>query len=564
MTSPHPLTPTPRPGEPERYTVGVDFGTLSGRAVVVRIRDGKELAAAVHTYRHGVIDRHLPQGGAQLPPDWALQHPEDWRDVLRRAVPAAVAAAGIDPAAVIGIATDFTACTVLPTLADGTPLAETELAGRPHAWPKLWKHHAAQPYADRINELAHARGEKWIARYGGRISAEWQFAKALQVLEEDPLVYGACARWIEAADWIVWQLTGSESRNACTAGYKGIHQDGAYPSEEYLAALNPRFADFARTRLEFPLSALGSRVGSLSTRAAAWTGLRPGIAVAAGNVDAHVTAAAARAVGDGQLLAIMGTSTCHIVNAPVLADIPGICGVVHGGVVEGTYGYEAGQSAVGDIFAWALDQGVPPDYLAEAAVRDEDLHTLLSRKAAGQPVGGHGLVALDWQGGNRSVLVDHRLSGVIVGLTLATRPEDVYRALLEATAFGTRVIVEALEGGGVPVDEFIVAGGLAKNELLMQIYSDVLRRPVSLAASTQAPALGSAIHAAVAAGAHRDVREAAAAMGRRLPAVYTPDASRADAYDALYAEYRLLHDRFAADGQLHRLRRIRDTANTAN
>ncbi|MFD0375623.1 ribulokinase [Streptomyces sp. NPDC127112] len=556
--------PALRSGEPDRYTVGVDFGTLSGRAVVVRVRDGQELAAAVHTYRHGVIDRYLPQGGARLPPDWALQHPEDWRDVLRRAVPAALAAAGIDPAAVIGIATDFTACTVLPTLADGTPLAETELSGRPHAWPKLWKHHSAQPYADRINELAHARGEKWISRYGGRISAEWQFAKALQLLEEDPLVYGTCARWIEAADWIVWQLTGTESRNACTAGYKGIHQDGAYPSEEYLAALNPRFADFARTRLELPLSALGSRVGSLTTEAAAWTGLRPGIAVAAGNVDAHVTAAAARAVEDGQLLAIMGTSTCHVVNAPVLADVPGICGVVSGGVIEGAYGYEAGQSAVGDIFAWVLDQGLPPDYLAEAAERDEDLHTLLSRKAAAQPVGGHGLVALDWLGGNRSVLVDHRLSGVIAGLTLATRPEDVYRALLEATAFGTRVIVEALEAGGVAVREFIVAGGLARNELLMQIYSDVLRRPVSLTASDQAPALGSAIHAAVAAGAYGDVRTACAAMGRRLPAVYTPDTSRADAYDALYAEYRLLHDRFAADGQLHRLRRIRDTTLTAN
>ncbi|MEU3405431.1 ribulokinase [Streptomyces sp. NPDC006670] len=564
MTSPDPLTPTPRSGEPERYTVGVDFGTLSGRAVVVRIRDGQELAAAVHTYRHGVLDRHLPHGGAPLPPDWALQHPEDWRDVLRRAVPAAVAAAGIDPAAVIGIATDFTACTVLPTLADGTPLAETELAGRPHAWPKLWKHHAAQPYADRINELAHARGEKWIARYGGRISAEWQFAKALQVLEEDPLVYDSCARWIEAADWIVWQLTGTESRNTCTAGYKGIHQDGAYPSEEYLAGLNPRFADFARTRLAFPLSPLGSRVGPLSAEAAAWTGLRPGIAVAAGNVDAHVTAAAAQAVEDGQLLAVMGTSTCHVVNAPVLVDVPGICGVVSGGVIEGTYGYEAGQSAVGDIFAWVLDQGVPPDYLAEAAERDEDLHTLLSRKAAGQPVGGHGLVALDWLGGNRSVLVDHRLSGVIAGLTLATRPEDLYRALLEATAFGTRVIVEALEAGGVAVREFVVAGGLARNGLLMRIYSDVLRRPVSLAASDQAPALGSAIHAAVAAGAYGDVRTASAAMGRRLPAVHTPDASRADAYDALYAEYRLLHDRFAADGQLHRLRRIRDTTHTAS
>ncbi|THA79219.1 ribulokinase [Streptomyces sp. A0642] len=565
MTSAHPYTPSApqRADDSERYTVGVDFGTLSGRAVVVRVRDGEELASAVHAYTHGVIDRHLPGTGAALPPDWALQHPQDWLDVLRHAVPEAVAAAGVDPASVIGIATDFTACTVLPTLADGTSLVETSLADRPHAWPKLWKHHAAQGQADRINELAHARGEKWIKRYGGKISAEWQFAKALQVLEEDPEVYDACARWIEAADWIVWQLTGTESRNACTAGYKGIHQDGAYPSDDYLTALHPGFTDFARTRLEFPLADLGSRVGSLTETAARWTGLTAGTAVAAGNVDAHVTAAAAQAVEDGRLLAIMGTSTCHVVNSPVLADIPGICGVVDGGIVEGTYGYEAGQSAVGDIFAWVLSQGVPQEYADEAAERGEDLHALLTRKAAGQPVGGHGLVALDWLNGNRSVLVDHHLSGVLVGLTLATRPEDVYRALLEATAFGTRIIVEALERGGVPVHEFIVAGGLAKNELLMQIYSDVLRRPVSLAASQQGPALGSAIHAAVAAGAHPDVRTATAAMGRLQRDVYTPDTARADAYDELFAAYRSLHDQFGGGELLHRLRDIRNRAVTA-
>lgn len=287
--------------------------------------------------------------------------------MLRTAVPAAVAAAGVDPARVIGIATDFTACTVLPTTTEGLPLALLpEWSDRPHAWPKLWKHHAAQEQADRINALAHERGEKWISRYGGRISSEWQFAKALQVLEEDPEVYAACARWIEAADWIVWQLTGAESRNTCTAGYKGIHQDGAYPSPGYLGRLHPDFADFPATRLEHPLSALGSRVGGLSGRAAAWTGLPEGIAVAAGNVDAHVAAPAAGAVENGRLLAIMGTSTCHVLNGATLADVPGICGVVEGGIVEGAYGYEAGQSAVGDIFAWWLRQGVPDDYRTEA------------------------------------------------------------------------------------------------------------------------------------------------------------------------------------------------------
>ncbi|MER5639126.1 ribulokinase [Kitasatospora sp. NPDC002227] len=550
---------------PETYVVGVDFGTLSGRAVVVRTSDGEELGTAVHAYPHAVIEDHLPGSGRRLPPDWALQHPEDWREVLRTAVPAALAAAGVDPARVIGIATDFTACTVLPVRTDGTPLAETaEWSERPHAWPKLWKHHAAQAQADRINALAHARGEKWISRYGGKISAEWQYAKALQVLEEDPEVYAACERWIEAADWIVWQLTGAESRNTCTAGYKGIFQDGGYPSEDYLAALHPEFADFARTRLEHPPAPLGSRVGSLTPEAAAWTGLPAGIAVAAGNVDAHVAAPAAQAVENGHLLAIMGTSTCHVVNGAALADVPGICGVVNGGIAEGAWGYEAGQSAVGDIFAWWLRQGLPADYLAEAETTGEDAHQLLTRKAAAQRVGAHGLVALDWMNGNRSTLVDHHLSGVIVGLTLATRPEEIYRALLEATAFGTRVIVEALEQGGVPVHEFVVTGGLKKNALLMQIYADVLRRPVSLAVSEQGPALGSAIHAAVAAGAHPDIRAAAAAMGRVQRHAFLPEEGRAEAYDALFAEYRLLYDHFGTgpDKLLHRLRRLRNAALT--
>jgi L-ribulokinase len=538
------------------YAVGVDFGTLSGRAVVVRVADGAEMGTAIHDYADAVIERALPTGGGELPPDWALQNPNDWRDVLRTAVPEALAASGVDPAEVIGIATDFTACTFVPVLADGTPLCEVAgLTTRPHAWPKLWKHHAAQAQADRINELAHERGEKWIGRYGGRISSEWQFAKALQVLEEDPEVYGRAQRFIEAADWIIWELCGRETRNACTAGYKGIFQDGAYPSSDYLAALNPLFADFAETRLAHPLSALGSKVGTLTAQAAAWTGLPEGIAVAAGNVDAHVTVPAVRATANGKLVAIMGTSTCHMVNGAVLADAPGICGVVDGGISAGAYGYEAGQSAVGDIFAWWTS-------LTGAT------HERLSRESADAPVGAHGLLALDWMGGNRSVLVDHDLSGVIAGLTLATRPEEVYRALLESTAFGTRVIVETLTAAGVPVTEFVVAGGLQKNEFLMRIYADVLRRPVSIAGSDQAPAVGCAIHAAVAAGAYPDVATAGDAMGSVVSNAYVPDPARADAYDRLYAEYRTLHDYFSGRGTAsndvaHRLRRIRNEARAA-
>ena len=466
------------------YVVGVDYGTLSGRAVVVRVSDGAELGSAVHEYTHAVLTDALPDG-TPLGHDWALQVPSDYVDVLRTAVPEAVAAAGIDPARVIGIGTDFTACTMVPTVDDGTPL--NEVAGwssRPHAYVKLWKHHAAQPQADRINALAAERGEAWLPRYGGLISSEWEFAKGLQVLEEDPAAYAAMTRWVEAADWIVWQLTGDYVRNACTAGYKGIRQDGHYPSADFLGALNPDFAGFVTDKLDQPIGQLGDAAGRLNERAAGWTGLPAGIAVAVGNVDAHVTSAAAQALDPGQMVAIMGTSTCHVMNGAEVHDVPGMCGVVDGGIVAGLWGYEAGQSGVGDIFG----HYVPPTYT----------HESLTELAARQRPGEHGLLVLDWHSGNRSVLVDHELSGLVVGETLATRPEDVYRAVIEATAFGTRTIVETFERAGVPVAEFIVAGGLMKNALVMQIYADVLKRPLTLIGSDQGPALGSAIHAAVA------------------------------------------------------------------
>jgi len=546
----------------QQYAVGVDFGTLSGRAVVVRVADGAELGIATHEYAHGVVEERLPGSDLPLPPEWALQVPDDYRDVLRHAVPAAVAAAGIDPADVVGIATDFTACTMVPTLGDGTPLCEVDgLADRPHAYVKLWKHHAAQGQADRINQLAADRGEAWLPRYGGLISSEWEFAKGLQMFEEDREVYDRMERWVEAADWIVWQLCGRYVRNACTAGYKGILQDGAYPTPEFLGALAPGFGSFVTDKLDQPIGQLGDRAGGLTAEAAGWTGLPDGIAVAVGNVDAHVTAPAAQAVSPGQMVAIMGTSTCHVMNSDVLREVPGMCGVVDGGIVAGSWGYEAGQSGVGDIFGWFAESSVPAAYAVAAAGADESMHDHLTRLAAEQEIGEHGLLALDWHSGNRSVLVDHELSGLVVGQTLATRPEHIYRALLEATAFGTRVIVETFRDSGVPVEEFIVAGGLAKNALLMQIYADVTRLPLSIIDSDQGPALGSAIHAAVAAGAYADVPTAAKSMGKVRKSVYLPDERRAAAYDALFEEYLALHDHFGRrTSTMRRLKAIRRAA----
>ncbi|MCC2660602.1 MAG: ribulokinase, partial [Arthrobacter sp.] len=371
----------------ENYVIGVDYGTLSGRAVVVRVRDGKELGSGVFDYPHAVVTEALPTDvagvadgtAARLPGEWALQVPDDYRDVLRHAVPAAVADAGIDPAAVVGIATDFTACTMVPVKADGTPLNEVPgFANRPHAYVKLWRHHAAQGQADRINALAAELGESWLPRYGGLISSEWEFAKGLQLLEEDPEAYAEMDQWVEAADWIVWQLCGNYVRNACTAGYKGIYQDGHYPSDEFLAALNPQFKDFVSAKLDHTIGRLGDAAGYLTAEAAAWTGLPEGIAVAVGNVDAHVTAPAAKAVEAGQLVAIMGTSTCHVMNGDELHEVPGMCGVVDGGIVDGLWGYEAGQSGVGDIFGWFTKYGVPPEYHQAAAAAGQGIHEYLT------------------------------------------------------------------------------------------------------------------------------------------------------------------------------------------
>lgn len=543
----------------ERYVIGVDYGTLSGRALLVRVSDGAEMATSVYEYPHGVIENILPKSGAKLPPDWALQVPADYIDVLKNTVPEVLKISAIDPKQVIGIATDFTACTVLPVKKDGTPLSEiAEFAENPHSYVKLWKHHSAQPHADRITNLAHQRKETWISRYGGKISSEWEFAKALQLLEEAPEVYDAMDKWVEAADWIIWQLCGKYVRNICTAGYKGIYQDGHYPSAEYLEELNPRFRNFISEKLEHEIGQLGAIAGTLSEAASKWTGLPQGIAVAVGNVDAHVTSAAANAVKPGQMVAIMGTSTCHVMVSDVLEEVPGMCGVVPGGIVAGKLGYEAGQSGVGDIFAWFANNYVPKEYQRQAEASDMDIHSYLSKLAESQPVGAHGLVALDWQSGNRSTLVDHQLSGLIVGMTLATKPEEIYRAIVESTAFGAKKIVETFNKSGVNVDEFIAAGGLIKNRFVMQIYADVLNMPITIIKSTQGPALGSAIHAAVAAGEYSDVVEAAAVMGGTEDLKYLPNPKNAKIYEQLFEIYDKMYESFGHNGLMHNLRQIRD------
>jgi L-ribulokinase len=557
-----------------RYTIGVDFGTESARALLVDVADGRELATAVHQYANGVIDERLPQPDEDivLEHDWALQDPADYIASFKDAVPRVLAESGVDPADVIGIGIDFTACTMLPTTADGTPLCFLDAYRRePHAWVKLWKHHAAQPEADRINTVALERSEPWLARYGGKISSEWFFSKALQILDEAPALYAAADRLIEGADWVVWQLADVETRNSCTAGYKAIwsKRDG-FPPNAFFGALDPRFERIVDEKMSRRISSLGTRAGGLSERAAGWTGLRPGTAVAVANVDAHVAVAASTVTGPGTLVAIMGTSTCHIVLGESTAIVEGMCGVVEDGVVPGLFGFEAGQSGVGDIFAWFVENGVPPEYHERARLQGLGIHAALEAEAARLAPGETGLLALDWWNGNRSVLVDAELSGVLVGATLATRAHHIYRALIEATAFGTRVIIDSFSARGVAVDRVVATGGLPeRNKLLMQIYADVTGREFRVAASQQTSALGSAMFAAVAAGAetggYGTIVEASRHMARLREESYHPNPDHRAAYDELYHEYVRLHDLFGRGEMdvMKALRRLRATAGRA-
>lgn len=551
-----------------RYAIGVDFGSESGRAVLVDVADGRMLATAVLPYRHGVIDRRLPlaHGSVDLPPDWALQDPDDYIQVLRTTVPQVLATSGVDPASVIGVGIDFTACTMLPTTADGTPLCDLPaFRTAPHAWVKLWKHHAAQTEADRINAVARETGEGWLDRYGGKISSEWFFSKVLQILDEAPEVYAAADRFIEAADWMVWRLTGVETRSACTAGYKAMwsKRDG-FPDADYFAALDPRLRDVVDTKMSRVVLSAGIRAGGLSPEAAAWTGLPAGTAVAVANIDAHVAVPAATVTEPGRMVMIMGTSTCHMVLGPDELAVPGICGSVEDGIIPGYVGYEAGQSCVGDHFAWFVEQAVPGRYREEAQARGIDIHALLQEKGGRADPGASGLLALDWWNGNRSVLVDAGVSGLLVGATLSTTPEEIYRALIEATAYGTRVIVETFETHGVPIHEIVACGGLAdRSPMIMQIYADIVGLPFRLTASDQTSALGSAMFGAVAAGAsaggHATIADASRAMARLSDVAYSPDPARHATYDVLYREYVRLQDYFGRgeNDVMKTLRRLR-------
>jgi L-ribulokinase len=534
-----------------RLAIGLDFGTESARMVLVDVETGEEVGEAIHRFPHGVLDRTLPDGTPLLP-DWALQHPGDYIEAVEVLLrQAQQAAAGHRT---VGLGIDFTSSTILPVAAGGTPLCLLpEYAGEPHAWVKLWKHHGAQRQADRLNALQ----PRFLDLYGGRTSSEWLHAKALQILEEAPEVFKAADRIVEAGDWVVWQLTGQEVRSICQAGYKAHWQpESGYPGATFLASLHPAFS--ALLGKLAPPHPVGRQAGGLTAGWAARTGLPTGLPVAVALIDAHAAIPGLGVGEPGTLVMAMGTSTCHLLLSHHQVAIPGISGVVRDSVVPSLYAYEAGQAATGDALEWWVHT------LAWAAGgRTNGLLAALEQEAALIAPGGTSLIALDWWNGSRTPLVNADLSAILAGLTISTRPAEIFRSIVEATAFGTRQVIEILEAGaGVePVTEMRVCGGLTRSELMMQVYADVTGRTLRASPTPHASARGAAIYGALAAGTegggYDAPPDALRHMGIRDFREFHPDPGARARYDLLYQMYRELH-RYFGEGGTGLLKRLKD------
>lgn len=531
------------------YVIGADFGTLSARFLLVDPKTGKEVNTVVLSYPHGVMDQVL--FGVPLPDDYALQDASDYLFVLKEGVRTLIGDAQVTGDSIIGIGIDFTASTILPVDSDMEPMStKSEHRNNPHAYVKLWKHHAAQAHATRAAEIARKRKEPFIKRYGDQITSEWMIPKIMEILSEDKAFYEETARFIEAGDFIVSRLIGFESRSACQAGYKALwNKHDGYPSTDYFKALAPELETLVADKMSGPVKPVGSIAGYLTQSMAEQLDLKAGIPVTTAYIDAHSAVPALGITTPGKLVMILGTSTCHMVLSDKEILVKGISGVVEDGIIPGLYGYEAGQACVGNALEWFVETMVPKHYAKEADERGISPYALLEEKATRRFPGESGLIALDWLNGNRSILSDSDLSGVILGLTLRTLPEDIYRALIESTAYGARVIIEEFEREGVTIDELYATGGISKKSpLFMQIYADVTNRTIRIGKSDQAVALGSAIAAAAAAGkdqgGYDSITEASRHMGRLEDTIYVPDPKNVSRYETLYRIYRELHDGF--------------------
>lgn len=530
-----------------KYSIGIDFGTLSARAVIVDIASGEELAMSEMKYKHGVMSEFFLDN-KKLPENFALQHPQDYFEAMRVVVRNVVRESQIKKEDIIGVGIDFTASTILPVTNDGTPLCFFEkFKNRPHSYVKLWKHHAAQREADEINALAESMNESWLKRYGGVISSEWMLPKIYQIVKEDQEVYEHTDRFIEAADWIVWQLIGEETHSVCTTGFKAIwNEEEGYPCREFFRNLDKRLEYLIGTKVSEHIITMNKPAGRLSKKGAELLGIAEGTPVAPAIIDAHAALSSVGVMEPGSLMIIIGTSSCHILLGEQEVFIPGISGVVKNGILDGYYAYEAGQACVGDCFEWFVKNCIPQVYTVEAEKNEENIHMFLRKKAQKLPPGSNGLLALDWWNGNRTPYVNAKLKGMICGLTINTKPEEIYRALIEATAYGTRQIIELYETNDVPVKKIFTAGGIAeKDSMLLQIYADVTGREIRTAGASQTCAHGSAILGAVSEKGYSSLKKAIQAMAKTKEVVYRPNKENHLIYTKLYELYKSLSYYFA-------------------
>ncbi len=540
----------------EKYTIGLDYGTLSGRGVLARCSDGEILTSAVKEYPHGVMDQTLPDGTTKLPPAWCLEYPADYVEVLDTVIPKLLKESGVAKEDIIGIGIDFTSCTMLPIDADAVPLCEKpEFAGRRNAYVKLWKHHGAQKQADQINKLLEREGLTEDPRFGGKVSPELLIPKVMEILEEDPEIYEAADEILEAGDWLTRLLTGSHNRSCSMAGYKAWwnERDG-YPRHEFYKKLNSALETFAEDKMPGEVCPVGKAIGTLTEEWANRLGLQKGIAVAPTLIDSHAGFPGSGIYSDRQMMLVLGTSSVMAaLNKKPYAE-KGICGAVRDALVPGYYALESGLAAVGDLFGWFVDEMTPAAYKEETGKEGLNLHAFLSKKADQLKPGQSGVIALDWWNGNKTPFVNGELSGVLLGMTLHTKPEEIYRALIEATAFGTKRILDLYETNGASVDEIVVSGGIAlKNPMLMQIYADVLGKTLKIAASDQAAALGSAVYAAIAAGeksgGYDTYSEAVQHMSKVREDYYVPQEKYAEIYKKMYSIYCQFGDMMGQDGK---------------
>jgi L-ribulokinase len=541
----------------DKYVFGIDFGTESARAVLVHVQSGEVITSAISHYPHGVITEKLPGSDKSLGENWALQHPDDYLYTLKEIVKQCLEDSSVNAKNVIGIGIDFTASTILPISKSGIPLCfDQKYKENPHSWVKLWKHHAAYEEAELINKIALERNELFLHRYGGEISEEWMIPKVLQILHESPEIYEAADKFIEAGDWIVMQLVGAEKRSSCTAGYKGIwSKREGFPTKEYLKSVHPCLENFVNEKLSENIYPVGSRAGFLTKKMATELGLTENVAVSVSIIDAHAAVLGAGVNKPGKMVIAMGTSICHMCVDQREIFVPGISGVVEDGIIPGYFGYEAGQSAGGDSLSWFVKNCVPAYLMDEAIKSGASIYQILEEKASCLQPGEHGLIALDWWNGNRSILKDANLTGLIIGLTLQTKPEHIYRALMESLAFGTKKILNTFYESGINIDEIYACGGLAeKNKLLMQLFADITGNKVYVVTLPHACAMGAAVLAAVAAGKVNGgwdtIEEAMHHMIHYEPIVYQPNRKNEEIYNQLFMQYEFLYDYFGRRSML--------------